>query len=279
MSTPYPPATHPAPHEQPHQPPHFVQPPPAPLGTDPVSVLGLVFAFLFWPLGLVLSLVGLSRTGRGKRPGRGLAVAGTIVSALAGVVAVLVIALMVGAANQAAQDLDAAAVQFEEDMAELDAELEAAADDLDAVAAEEGVLDEGADEVVAEVSVGEPATVDGITFTVVSQECGETSVGEEFLSVDAQGVFCLYDVRVENGSTDPYMFDASFVTGYLGDAAYDADGEASLYVDGEAFLENVNPGNAVEATVVFDVPEGVQLDRLELSPGFFSFDTAVVTLR
>lgn len=53
--------------------------PPPPTGTDGVSVAGLVLAILCWPVGLVLSCVGLSRT-KGGRPGRGVAVAGLVVS-------------------------------------------------------------------------------------------------------------------------------------------------------------------------------------------------------
>lgn len=83
-------------------------PPGQPQGTDPVAILGLVFAFLFWPVGLVLSLVGIARTGRGKRGGRGLAIAGAIVSAVIGVIAVVVLVVIAGAAQEASTELDAA---------------------------------------------------------------------------------------------------------------------------------------------------------------------------
>jgi hypothetical protein len=53
-----------------------------------VAVLGLVFAFVFWPAGLVLSIIGLQRTKRNGTGGRGLALAGLIVSIVAAVLAV-----------------------------------------------------------------------------------------------------------------------------------------------------------------------------------------------
>lgn len=263
--------------------PSYGGPPPQSQGTDPVSILGLVFAFLFWPVGLILSLIGISRTGKGKRPGRGLAIAGAIISAVVGVIVVAVIVAIGGAASQASDDLDAAVEQLEDDMAALESSAPADPAAEEAVPADEATAGEAApDEAPAEaaVGVGQPATVEDITFTVTSESCGETSVGDEFLSVDAQGVFCMFDVTVQNGSTEPLFFDSSSVTGFLGEAEYSADGEAAIYLeDNDAFLEEINPGNTVEATVVFDVPAGAQLDRLELSPGMFASESAVVTLR
>lgn len=72
----------------PHQPfpPHQViapsvipAAPPMPTGTDGVSVAGFVLAILFWPVGLVLSAIGMSRT-RGGAPGRNLAIAGLVIA-------------------------------------------------------------------------------------------------------------------------------------------------------------------------------------------------------
>lgn len=260
--------------------------PPAPQGTDVVSILGLVFAFLFWPVGLVLSLVGIARTGRGKRAGRGLAIAGAVVSVIAGVVAVLVIVAIAGAASSASTELDELSDEIDAEIAEMEASAEAldeAPVDADAAAVEDEVLDDEAveDEGAAEVvALGEPATVDDVTFTVTSEDCGETTVGQEFLETEAQGVFCLFGVTVANGGNEPLFFDSSNVTGYIGDTEYGSDSEATIYLeDNDAFLEEINPGNTIEATVVFDVPADTLFERLELSPGFLSFDKAVVTLR
>lgn len=276
MSTQYPPSTQPGPQQpSPYGGPQAQAP--APQGTDPVAILGLVFAFLFWPLGLVLSIVGIARTGQGKRPGRGLAVAGAIISAIAGVLVVIAFAVLGAFASQASEDLDAAAAQLEEDLAESEASA-AAADP--AVESEPAAEEEPAAEPAAAVGVGEPATVENVTFTVTGEECGATTIGDEFLSTDAQGEFCLFAVTVQNGSAEPFFFDSSSVYGYLGGAEYGADSEASIYLeDNDAFLEEINPGNTIEATVVFDVPAGARLDRLELAPNMFSSERAVVTLR
>lgn len=79
----------------------FPPPPPAEdrsaedaAGTNTMAVLGLVFAFLLPVLGVVSSAVGLSQTRRRAQDGRGLAVAGLVVSLVAlGVAAVLLATL------------------------------------------------------------------------------------------------------------------------------------------------------------------------------------------
>jgi hypothetical protein len=53
-----------------------------PQGTSGLAIAGLVLAFLAAPLGFILSLVAVFKTGRGKRKGRGMAIAGLIVSVL-----------------------------------------------------------------------------------------------------------------------------------------------------------------------------------------------------
>lgn len=49
-------------------------------GTDVMAVLGLVFAFVAPPVGIVLSALGLRGTRRNGTGGRGLAVAGMVLS-------------------------------------------------------------------------------------------------------------------------------------------------------------------------------------------------------
>ncbi|MCZ2811172.1 MULTISPECIES: DUF4190 domain-containing protein [unclassified Modestobacter] len=52
------------------------------VGTDAMAVLGLVFAFVFFPLGIVFSALGLRNTRRDGTRGRGLALAGMTISLL-----------------------------------------------------------------------------------------------------------------------------------------------------------------------------------------------------
>jgi len=63
-------------------------PPPPEQGRSGLAVAGFILAFLAAPIGFILSLIAIFQTGAGKAKGRGLAVAGVIISLviMAGVV-------------------------------------------------------------------------------------------------------------------------------------------------------------------------------------------------
>jgi hypothetical protein len=71
--------------------------------TNTMAVLGLVFAFVFSPLGLIFSAIGLRQVKRRRERGRGLAIAGLVVSvfllAMGALFAVLVMPKMQEAAD------------------------------------------------------------------------------------------------------------------------------------------------------------------------------------
>jgi Domain of unknown function (DUF4190) len=62
----------------PPPPPAYGFPPPQ--KTNTMAILGLVFAFVFSPLGIVFSAIGLSQVKQRRENGRGIALAGLIVS-------------------------------------------------------------------------------------------------------------------------------------------------------------------------------------------------------
>jgi hypothetical protein len=75
------------PHGQPAygQPPAYGQgapgyPPAGPQKTNTMAILGLVFAFIFQPLGIIFSAIGLSQIKKSHEKGRGLALTGLILS-------------------------------------------------------------------------------------------------------------------------------------------------------------------------------------------------------
>jgi hypothetical protein len=70
------------------------QPPmaPQPQGRSGLAVAGFVLAFLVSPLGFILSLIAIFKTGAGKAAGRGFAVAGTIIGLLGSIVWAVLIA-------------------------------------------------------------------------------------------------------------------------------------------------------------------------------------------
>lgn len=63
--------------------------------TEPLAVVGLVAALLVWPAGLILSIVALRKIGRERTGGRGLAVAGVVVSVIGAVVTTVLVVVLV----------------------------------------------------------------------------------------------------------------------------------------------------------------------------------------
>lgn len=116
-------------------------------------------------------------------------------------------------------------------------------------------------------------------FTVTSMKCGVKSIGPAELTEKAQGQFCLAKIKVTNIGDEAQMFSGS------DQFAFDAQGkkfsnstaaEISL-PDAQTFLNNINPGNSVNGTVVFDVPTTVKIVKLELHDSMLSDGVAVKT--
>ena len=77
--------------EYPAPPDYYGYPPPQPPRTNGLAVASLVCAFLFFPLGIVFGHVSLSQIKRTREGGRGLAVAGLVISYVVAVLTVLAV--------------------------------------------------------------------------------------------------------------------------------------------------------------------------------------------
>jgi hypothetical protein len=140
--------------------------------------------------------------------------------------------------------------------------------------------DEGAAEAPAEEPVEAPAAPgigtavqDGkCEFTVTSVEPGVAWVGNDVLGQDAQGQYVLVHLTVTNVGTEAqYFYDGSQKEFDAQDREFSADSTAAVYLgDGSTFLNQINPGNTVSGTVVFDVPADTTLTRVELHDSPFS---------
>jgi hypothetical protein len=109
-------------------------------------------------------------------------------------------------------------------------------------------------------------------FTVTKVKCGRTLVGSSDFGKKAQGEFCEVSVTVANIGDEPqsmfgdnqYLFDSK-------DRKYSADTEAAIYLkDSNTLYEEINPGNSLKGTLLFDVPKGTKPAKLELHDSAFS---------
>jgi len=139
-------------------------------------------------------------------------------------------------------------------------------------APEEPAAEEPAPEEAAAPGIGIAVRDGKFEFTVTSVETGVATVGDEYLNAQAQGQFVLVHMTVTNIGDRAQMFDGS--SQKLLDSAgreHSADSSAAIYLgDANSFLTDVNPGNSVEGTVVFDVPADAVPTSIELHDSMFS---------
>ncbi|XVQ89158.1 DUF4352 domain-containing protein [Microbispora siamensis] len=117
-------------------------------------------------------------------------------------------------------------------------------------------------------------------FKVSKVEKGLSQVGEGFTVSKAQGQYVLIHLTVKNIGDEAQMFsDSAQKLIDTKGRTFDADsGAAALGLkDSNAFLNNINPGNAVNGILLFDVPEDVKLKAVELHDSLFS-DGVTVSL-
>lgn len=118
--------------------------------------------------------------------------------------------------------------------------------------------------------IGEPASDGQFTFTVNSIDCGETTIGEDPFQEEAQGEFCFLEVTVENtgnearslSASDQYLYDSQ-ERKFSSDLSYALAADTPIY-------DQINPGNSMDGTIIFDVPVGASIEFAELHDSAFS---------
>ncbi|MFI8775335.1 DUF4352 domain-containing protein [Gordonia sp. NPDC062954] len=111
-------------------------------------------------------------------------------------------------------------------------------------------------------------------FVVSNVEGGLAEVGEnEFLREQAQGQFVIVSMSVKNISDEPQSFDPS--SQKLKDTegrTFEPDTTAQIALGGSdvPVWDNINPGNAVDVKVVYDMPQGAVPASIELHDSMFS---------
>ena len=118
-------------------------------------------------------------------------------------------------------------------------------------------------------------------FVVSRVRCGQPRVGPAPFSRTAQGQYCLVDVTVRNIGQEGQTFADAYQRAYGPDGTkFGADTAAGLLANssGAALFTLVNPGNEVTGTIVFDIPKGTVLSKVELHDGPLSGGVSVSIL-
>ncbi len=131
--------------------------------------------------------------------------------------------------------------------------------------------------------LNEPVRDGKFEFVVKSFECGKTEVvspESEFLNKQAQGQYCLLTLTVKNIKDEQQGFFSS--NQKLLDSTskvYGADDLATSYnapSSQESTWAQINPGNSIDAVVVFDVPKDIVPTAAELHDSAFSNGVKVI---
>jgi serine/threonine protein kinase len=125
--------------------------------------------------------------------------------------------------------------------------------------------------------LGDPVRDGQFEFVVRSVNCGAREVGEGLRRKPARDQFCLVGLRVENtgregrtfGGGQQYLFDSD-------GKRHDPDLDATYrHGGGQLLSTHLNPGQRLEGTLVYDVPDPIVLDRVELHDAPFSGGVSV----
>ena len=115
---------------------------------------------------------------------------------------------------------------------------------------------------------------DGILeFTVTGWKCGQAALGTPPLQKQAQGQLCTIDLNVRNfGDQSRRVFVGSQKLRDTAGRTFDADSGAGVYLRrAQPFLTNdINPGNELAGTLVYDIAKDSQPEQLEVHDSPFS---------
>ena len=225
---------------------------PAAAPTETLAIIGIIAAFIFWPAGLVINPMALSKIKKNGSGGRGLALAGLIVSIIAAIGSIIAIIASIISFVIAASAVGGIAEAVEE--------------------ASEGTTPGTSESAAYSVALGELGTTDsGLGFRVDAVECGIPQVGEGTLSsTPVNGQYCKVDMTFVNNSPESVYFSTSYGSGFVGETEYLRDSAATTWAETEPgtelFGDDVAAGAELSADLYFDIPTDATLDRIVFAP-------------
>ena len=109
-------------------------------------------------------------------------------------------------------------------------------------------------------------------FTVTKVQTGVKSVGDQYLGQQAQGQYVLITVTVKNiGDKPQTMFDSNQELTDAQGRTFSPDSTAAIYMkNNDIWMKEINPGNQMSGTLVYDMPAGAKPASIELHDSMFS---------
>lgn len=145
---------------------------------------------------------------------------------------------------------------------------------------DEGTAEQASDEEDgAEIVAGIGDTVQSGDFEITVNSVGEptATIGGEFTEETAQGEYIPVNLSLTNtGSDAAYVMDSDIEL-KAGETTYSSSTDALFALEDAFVFEEVNPGNTLTGTLVFDVPAGTPVDELVFSGGIFD-EAAIIKL-
>lgn len=112
-------------------------------------------------------------------------------------------------------------------------------------------------------------------FTSVSLK---NSVGDQFLGEDANGIFLIIDVEIENiGNDADYINNAIYIIDNQG-REFEQDDGSWIYLEDNFIFEELNPGLTKKGQVIFDIPKDITGKICIKSSSFSSSCKAYINL-
>lgn len=136
---------------------------------------------------------------------------------------------------------------------------------------EEGRKDEAKEGKAA--AIGSKVRDGKFEFTITGVRDGGTQVGSSDFGEKAQGQFWLVDITVENiGDESQVFFDSEQKLKDEKGREHSSDSAAAMYLEGNenVWLEEINPGNTVKGSLIYDLPAGSTPTEIELHDSMFS---------
>jgi len=117
-------------------------------------------------------------------------------------------------------------------------------------------------------SLGEKVPVDDFVYTFTNYET-TNYVGGEYFGNDANGIFVIFDLAVENqGAEADYINNEIYIIDDQG-REFSQDDSSWVYLDDNFIFEELNPGLTKRGQIIFDVPENIK-GKLCIKKSMFS---------